>query len=362
MLMRCLATRIVPLALACLLGWATCVPGPPALAQNGDPTNGLPAYEVQDGDTLLGIAARFGVPVEVLLALNNLEDRSELIFVGQELFLPSFAELPQPDAGCATQHVVVEGDTLWNLAVGWGVTVDQVRALNGLQPGDLLLVGRTVCGPEAVAGTPEAGQNDVSAPPRQPDFDPGWVIHPAESFWYTVNLGDTLAWVSARYGLTAAALAETNELRPDDDVQPGQLLLVPASEGNGKPWTARYWAVPDLSGEPLLTRAEDAVAHNWLNDAPTASLPADSFSAEWRGDFDFAGASYRFIGLADHGVRVYLDEELLLDSWSGETAGPLTIDALIEEGTHSVRVEYWEDTGPAMVYVLWFQSVSDNAE
>ena len=147
-----------------------------------------------------------------------------------------------------------------------------------------------------------------------------------------------------------------------DAIQPGQLLLVPASAAVQKPWTARYWPVPDLSGEPLLTRSEDAVAYNWFNGAPAEQFPSDSFSAEWTGEFDFAEATYRFIGLADHGLRVYLDDVLLLDNWEGGTSGPITVDSVVTAGTHSVRVEYWEETGPAMVYVLWFESVSTISE
>ena len=330
------------------------------MAQEPEPQDELPTYEVQEGDTLLGIAEQFGVPVEVLVALNALEAAAGLIVVGQELLLPSFAEQPEPEAGCETQHVVVAGDTLWNLAAGWNTTVGRIRELNNLQPGDFLLVGQTLCGPPAPEG---AHGNELDAAPRtQPVFNPEWVVHPSEAFWYTVNLGDTLDWVSARYGLTTEDLAQANGLLVDAVIQPGQLLLVPASAADRKPWTARYWPVPDLSGEPLLTRNEDAVAHNWFNGAPAEQLPSDSFSAEWTGEFDFAEANYRFIGLADHGLRVYLDNVLLLDNWDGETSGPLTVDSVVAAGTHAVRVEYWEETGPAMVYVLWFEAASTISE
>ena len=369
MLIRGFAVRLGLIPWLCLLAWATSLAGPPVLAQDPDEPDELPTYEVQAGDTLLELAQRFGVPVEVLVALNNLEEPLGLIFISQQLLLPSFASQPNQDSGqesvCATPHVVVEGDTLWGLADGWGVTVQQVRELNGLQAGEFLLIGQTVCGPPVISDLQEIGldeQDNVEGPRRQPEFDPGWIVHPTESFWYTVNLGDTLAWVSARYGMATEALADVNELLPDDDIQPGQLLLVPASTAARKPWTARYWAVPDLSGEPLLTRGEDAVAHNWGNGAPAGSLPSDSFSAEWTGDFDFVGATYRFIGLADQGVRVFFNNDLLLDNWDGETTGPLIADTVLEAGTHAVRVEYWEETGPAMVYVFWFQSVPATPE
>ena len=369
MLIRGFAIRLRLIPLLCLLAWATSLAGPPVLAQASDEPNELPTYEVQDGDTLLGLAQRFGVPVEVLVALNNLEESAGLILIGQQLVLPVFASQPNPESdpetGCATPHVVVAGDTLWALAEGWDVTLERLRELNGLQPGEFLLIGQTVCGPLAISDLQAIGsdeQDSTEGPRRQPEFEPGWIVHPTESFWYTVNLGDTLTWVSARYGLTTEALADANQLLPDDDIQPGQLLLVPASAAAGKPWTARYWAVPDLSGEPLLTRGEDAIAHNWGNGAPADSLPSDSFSAEWTGDFDFVGATYRFIGLADQGVRVFLNNDLLLDNWNGETAGPLAVDTVLEAGTHAVRVEYWEETGPAMVYVLWFQSAPATPE
>ena len=354
--LRRLATLLGTCLLTCVLTWSTFLAGPPVLAQEPEPQDELPTYEVQDGDTLLGIAERFDVPAAVLVTLNALEADGRLIVAGQELLLPLFAEQADPEAGCATQHTVVAGDTLWSLAVNWNTTVGRVRELNDLQPGDLLLVGQTLCGP-SVPGSVQADALDA-APRTRPVFDPGWVVHPSESFWYTVNLGDTLDWVSARYGLATEALAQANGLLPDDAIQPGQLLLVPASTANRKPWTARYWPVPDLSGEPLLTRGEDAIAHNWFNDAPAEQLPPDSFSAEWTGEFDFAEANYRFIGLADHGLRVYLDDVLLLDNWEGETSGPLTVDSVVTAGTHEVRVEYWEETGPAMVYVLWFESTS----
>ena len=61
------------------------------------PTVGVPTtperaiagrYVVQQGDTLSGIAARFGVSEQALMAANNLRDPNRL-FAGQELAIPA---------------------------------------------------------------------------------------------------------------------------------------------------------------------------------------------------------------------------------------------------------------------------------
>ncbi|NGQ97479.1 LysM peptidoglycan-binding domain-containing protein [Brevibacillus sp. SYP-B805] len=45
-------------------------------------------YRVQPGDTLIGIASRFGVPVEEIIRVNNLQYPYRL-FVGQTIFIPT---------------------------------------------------------------------------------------------------------------------------------------------------------------------------------------------------------------------------------------------------------------------------------
>ena len=52
-------------------------------------------YVVQSGDTLSGIATRFGVTVDAITAANNLEDPS-LIYPGQYLFIPGAVVVPSP--------------------------------------------------------------------------------------------------------------------------------------------------------------------------------------------------------------------------------------------------------------------------
>lgn len=61
----------------------TATPGPPAA-----PTPGVEqTYVVREGDTLSGIAARFGVAEEAILKANGISD-PDRVFVGQELVIP----------------------------------------------------------------------------------------------------------------------------------------------------------------------------------------------------------------------------------------------------------------------------------
>ena len=65
------------------LAVVTATPGPPPVPAPGEQQ----LYVVREGDTLSGIAARFGVSEDAILEENPLVDRDRL-FVGQELVIP----------------------------------------------------------------------------------------------------------------------------------------------------------------------------------------------------------------------------------------------------------------------------------
>ena len=76
-------TRAAPMAIV------TPTPVPPdATAPSGtQPTQNPESYVVAEGDTLYGIAIRFGVDLNALIELNGLSDPND-IQVGQELKIP----------------------------------------------------------------------------------------------------------------------------------------------------------------------------------------------------------------------------------------------------------------------------------
>jgi hypothetical protein len=117
----------------------------PTLRPN-DPLAGLPGcldhpgcfeYLIQRGDTLTGIADRFLVPVPTILALNPEVDDQSLIVTGTILYLglSPFARLdPCPDAEPCSLFVVVAGDSLAEIAATYGITRDEILAINPGMP------------------------------------------------------------------------------------------------------------------------------------------------------------------------------------------------------------------------------------
>jgi LysM repeat protein len=93
---------------------------------------GALTHTVQSGDTLSGIATRFGVKLDDLRALNQL--KNDKILVGQVLQIPT-AEVTR------LVHVVKQGDTLSGIAQQYGVTLKDIRNANHLS-GDTIRIGQ----------------------------------------------------------------------------------------------------------------------------------------------------------------------------------------------------------------------------
>ena len=88
-------------------------------------------HQVTEGDTLYRLAARYSVGLDMLAALNQLE-RPEILRVAQLIYVPAFA------------YEIEQGDTLTGIARRFGVTVTDLIQANEERPGfslDLLYPG-----------------------------------------------------------------------------------------------------------------------------------------------------------------------------------------------------------------------------
>jgi membrane-bound lytic murein transglycosylase D len=87
-------------------------------------------YRVQRGDTLGAIAQRFGVSVSSIQAGNRLDGTR--IFPNQELTIHSATNIVDPPQPGTAQYQVQHGDSLYEIARRFGMSVDTLKQLNGL--------------------------------------------------------------------------------------------------------------------------------------------------------------------------------------------------------------------------------------
>lgn len=179
---------------------------------------------VGDGDTVSGIAERYGVATADILALNGL-GWSSLIFPGQRLALPgSGAAAPAqvPVAAELPRHTVVAGDTMSGIAAAYGVALDQMLSANGLSRQSLIFPGQSiVLPPGGTDVAPPASATPAPVPAPAPEASA-----PPSGGEYTVVDGDTLWDIAARHDLQVSELVAINGLDPASVIRAGQVLRV----------------------------------------------------------------------------------------------------------------------------------------
>lgn len=143
-------------------------------------------HVVRTGDTLWGLAYRYGVNANSIAQLNELSNPDQLI-VGEALVIP----VP------GTPYMVEEGDTLWGISQRFGVPIQSVIQANQISDPNAL-----------IAGTP--------------------IIIPA--IIYEVQAGNTLWQIANFYGTTAQAIAQENNIQNPNYIYPGMRLIIPRAK------------------------------------------------------------------------------------------------------------------------------------
>ena len=181
---------------------------------------GTGRYRVASGDTLGGIASRFGVNVASLREWNGLS--GSLIRAGRYLIVrPEGVGAPATASAAAGSYRVAPGDTLGKIAARYRTSVSQLQAWNGMTStrihvGDLLRVPGGGSAPSQATAT--------SAP----------TVRSAPGAKYQIRRGDSLARIASNHGVSVADLQRWNGLR-GNTIRAGEWLQVSAAATTGAP-------------------------------------------------------------------------------------------------------------------------------
>ena len=125
-----------------------------ALVTAGSPGWGL--YTIRSGDTLSEIAARYHTTVAKLVKVNRLPGNGNLIYAGETLKVPGAGG---SSSGGSRSHLVVRGDTLSGIALRYGVSQQSLARANGIGANNIVMLGTTL----RIPGTSGGGTSKPSS-------------------------------------------------------------------------------------------------------------------------------------------------------------------------------------------------------
>ena len=106
----------------------------------------------------------------------------------------------------------------------------------------------------------------------------------------------------------------------------------------------------------VLTRVDPTVDFDWSAGSPDASVNPDDFAVRWTGGVvPLYSETYRFYTRTDDGVRLWVDDELIVDNWTdhGDTTD-MSLPIKLKAGRgYGLRMEWYENGGDARAHLSW---------
>lgn len=137
----------------------------------------------------------------------------------------------------------------------------------------------------------------------------------------------------------------------------GATFLSNSSLGNGTGLQGAYYSnqAKTFNDPPTVTRTDATVNFDWGSGAPAAGVSVDTFTVRWTGAvLPPLSDTYTFYTTTDDGVRLYVNNQLVVDDWQDqgatERSGSIT---LVGQQRYNIRMEYYENGGSASATLAW---------
>ena len=188
-------------------------------------TGAIPAvaadeHRVNPGDTVSGLAVKYGTSVQRIVDANSLDSRAR-IYAGQTLTIPSVTAPSSakasstPTVTTSAKHTVSTGETVWGLAQRYGTTVSAIVKANSLGSSAMIRIGQSLTIPGVKASTTTTSTAASTAKTT------------TASATHKVSSGDTVSGLAVKYGTTVSAIVKANSLGSNAMIRIGQSLTIP---------------------------------------------------------------------------------------------------------------------------------------
>jgi len=120
-------------------------------------------------------------------------------------------------------------------------------------------------------------------------------------------------------------------------------------------FSAEYFKGETISGAANITQTEYGINHEWgVNGSEALSAYKNKFSVRFIGNCYFEEGTYEFTSIFDDGIKATLDNLWLAKSWKNNNKEVTKTTTLaVPEGTHRVKVEYYDHLGNATIKLDW---------
>jgi len=193
-------------------------------------------HTVVRGDTIFGIARRYGLSTADVLSWNGLS-HSTVIYPGQKIRLtpPSGATKSAPvkkttkaSTKTSGSYTVRAGDTISGIARAHGLSTQALLNANGLRWSSIIYPGQKITVPgTASAAAASTSSSSSKKPASSEKSTPSGTVQPGQR--YTVRAGDTMSAIASRHGVGVAALLKANGMDFSSIIYPGQAIKIPTS-------------------------------------------------------------------------------------------------------------------------------------
>ncbi len=174
-------------------------------------------HKVEPGETLSFIAERYKTTVSAIQKINKISDAT--IVSGESLIIPVTAPTVATP-GKKVEHTVEQGDTFWDIAKQYNVSIKHIAEWNSMAPEDYLIPGQTLVIWQNT-NQPQDLLNQAliktrfTAPPKRST---------TRKISYRVRNGESLSLISKKFRVTVNDLIEWNSLEEEQNLLPGQYL------------------------------------------------------------------------------------------------------------------------------------------
>jgi len=122
-----------------------------------------------------------------------------------------------------------------------------------------------------------------------------------------------------------------------------------------------YFDNVNLEGSPVVVRVDRSINFDWGYSIPADGLPSENYSVRWSGYIKVdEDGEYILEVISDDGVRVFLEDELVVDDWTAHMARYSSCKAYLATGKkYKIRLEYFQAKGDAVIKFGWIRPVEN---